>query len=64
MISSPCRNCEKKDQSKDECVTTCRQLEQIRRIQFHNRDINISHAIDYAGDNRFLVGHVDYRPTA
>ena len=64
MISSPCRNCENKDLSKDECVTTCRQLKEIRSLQFRNRDISISRAIDYAGDNRFLVGHADYRPMA
>ena len=64
MISSPCRNCEKKNLSKDECVTTCRQLEEIRQLQFRNRDISICRAIDYADDNRFLVGHAEYRHTA
>jgi hypothetical protein len=61
MISSPCRNCEKINQSKDECATTCRQLEEIRRLQFSNRDIRVCRAIDYADDNRFLVGHSEYR---
>ena len=64
MISSPCRNCEKKNLSKDECVTTCRQLEEIRRLQFYSRDISVCRAIDYADDNRFLVGHAEYRQMA
>ena len=59
MISSPCRNCENVNQSKDECATTCRQLEEIRRLQFSNRDIRVCRAIDYADDNRFLMGHAE-----
>lgn len=64
MISSPCRNCEKKYMSKDECVGTCRQLEEIRRLQFSRRDISECRAMDYNDDNRFLVGHAEYRHVA
>ncbi|MBC2733791.1 MAG: hypothetical protein HF981_05485 [Desulfobacteraceae bacterium] len=50
--------------SKDECVGTCRQMEEIRRLQFSQRDISECRAIDYNDDNRFLVGHAEYRHVA
>ena len=64
MISSPCRDCENKYMSKDECVETCRKLAEIRRLQFSRREVNICHAIDYADDNRFLIGYSDYKRVA
>lgn len=64
MISSPCRNCKNINLSKDECLDTCRKLEEIRRLQFSSREISISRAIDYADDNRFLVRHAEFRHMA
>ena len=64
MISSPCRNCENKYMPKDECVETCHKLDEIRRLQFSRREISVCQAVDYADDNRFLIGHVEYRPCA
>ena len=64
MISSPCRNCENKDMPKDECLETCRKLDEIHRLQFSRREISICQAVDYADDNRFLIGHAEYRPSA
>jgi hypothetical protein len=64
MISSPCRNCERKYQSKDECLETCQKLAAIRNMQFSRREVNICHAIDYADDNRFLIGYSDYKRVA
>ena len=64
MISSPCRNCEKRDLSKDDCIDSCQKLAEIRRMQFSRREISICQAVDYADDNRFLIGHVEYRPCA
>jgi hypothetical protein len=61
MISSPCRQCDKKYQSKDECIDTCRKLAEIRRMQFSRREISVCQAVDYADDNRFLIGHVESR---
>ena len=63
MISSPCRDCENKYLPKDECLETCHKLEEIRRLQFSRREISICQAVDYADDNRFLIGH-EYRPCA
>lgn len=64
MISSPCRDCEKVDMPKDECVETCRKLNEIRRLQFCRREVNICHAIDYSDDNRFLIGYAEYQRVA
>jgi len=64
MISSPCRNCEKRHLSKDECLETCEKLAQIRNMQFSRREVNFCHAIDYADDNRFLIGYADYKRVA
>jgi hypothetical protein len=49
---------------KDECVETCRKLDEIRRLQFSRREISICQAIDYADDNRFLIGHIEYQKVA
>lgn len=49
---------------KDECVDTCRKLDEIRRLQFSRREISICQAVDYADDNRFLIGHIEYRHCA
>ena len=64
MISSPCRDCENKHMPKDECLETCRKLEEIRRLQFSRREISTCQAMDYSDDNRFLIGHAEYRPWA
>lgn len=64
MISSPCRNCEKRYLSKDDCIDTCEKLAEIRRMQFSRREISICQAVDYADDNRFLIGHIEYRRCA
>ncbi len=64
MISSHCRNCENVDMPKDECVETCRKLNEIRRLQFCRREVNICHAIDYSDDNRFLIGYAEYQRVA
>lgn len=64
MISSPCRNCEKKNMSKDDCIDTCPKLADLRRVQFSQRDISVCQAVDYANDNRFLIGHIAYRRCA
>ena len=61
MISSPCRTCDKKHDSKDDCIDTCRKLAEIRRMQFSRREISVCQAVDYADDNRFLIGHVESR---
>jgi len=49
---------------KDECLETCRKLDEIHRLQFSRREISICQSVDYADDNRFLIGHVEYRPSA
>ena len=65
MISSPCRNCEKRNQSKDECIDTCRKLAEIRRMQFsRTKAISVCQALDYADDNRFLIGRIEHRQYA
>jgi hypothetical protein len=50
--------------SKDECLDTCRKLAEIRNLQFSRREVNICHAIDYADDNRFLIGYADSKRVA
>ena len=64
MISSPCRNCENRYMPKDECVDTCHKMAEIRRLQFSRREISICQAVDYTDDNRFLIGHIEYRHCA
>jgi len=64
MICSPCRECENKHKPKDDCVDSCNRLREIRRIQFSSREFSICHAIDYADDDRFLIGYAENRRCA
>jgi len=50
--------------SKDNCIDNCEKLAEIRRMQFSRREISICQAVDYADDNRFLIGHMEYRRCA
>jgi hypothetical protein len=55
MISSPCKNCYKKDYPKDECLKDCRMLQELQDIQIAKAESTAYTAIDYSEDNRFSI---------
>jgi hypothetical protein len=59
MISSPCANCQWKNQPKEKCAKDCEILEAIQLYQASNeRDFFIS-AIDYTEEDRFCLNSRD-----
>jgi hypothetical protein len=59
MISSPCENCDRKNQPKENCASDCEILSAIQLYQVSNgRDFFIS-AIDYSEEGRFCLNSKD-----
>ena len=41
MISSPCKDCPKKNLPKDECLKTCEMIQNIQGMQLSRRESNV-----------------------
>ena len=59
MISSPCLNCNRKDEPKDECVKDCNTLHEIQEYQASLEEVNILSAINYGEETRFSINIVE-----
>jgi len=59
MISSPCLNCNRKDEPKDECVKNCSTLHEIQEYQASLEEVNILSAINYGEESRFSINIVE-----
>jgi len=57
MISSPCKNCEKRNYPKDSCLKECKLLQAIQDFQVSKEKGSSSPAIDYTEETRFKVLH-------
>jgi len=55
MISSPCKNCNRKDLPKDDCLKDCQVLKTIQDIQISSGARCASIGIDCAEDTRYTV---------
>ena len=55
MISSPCKNCQRKDLPKEDCVKDCQILQSIQDIQLSTEKGLVSPGIDYTEENRYSV---------
>lgn len=58
MISSPCKNCPKRNQPKDKCLKECRLLQAIQDIHISIKEDGedwFTPAIDYAEEGRFSI---------
>ncbi len=55
MISSPCADCPKKNQSKYKCIKACSKLKEIQDYQVKNREEVFSNAIDYTKENSYVA---------
>ncbi len=55
MISSPCKNCSRKNQPKDSCIKNCKLLQAIQDIQISATKSFDSSGIDYTEENRYAI---------
>jgi hypothetical protein len=59
MISSPCADCQKKNQPKEICAEDCKILHALQTFHISIEDAIISPAIDYADEGRFRLNSKD-----
>ena len=55
MISSPCKDCPKKNLPKDECLKDCQMLQNIQGMQLSRRESNVYTAVDFSEECRFQI---------
>jgi hypothetical protein len=55
MISSPCKNCPKKNLPKDECLKDCQMLQSIQGMQLSRKESNVYTAVDFSEESRFQI---------
>jgi hypothetical protein len=55
MISSPCKNCPKRNQSKEDCSKDCELLQKIQGFQVTAKGDAYSQAIDYSEECRYVI---------
>ena len=55
MISSPCKNCSRKNLPKDNCIKDCKLLQAIQDIQISAKISFDSSGIDYTEENRYTI---------
>ena len=55
MISSPCKTCPKMNLPKDQCLRTCRMIQDIQGEQLMRKEISIYTAVDFSEESRFQV---------
>lgn len=57
MISSPCKTCDRSNQSKEDCYKDCELLQTIQDIQLSEKEASITPGIDPSEENRFTIIH-------
>ena len=55
MISSPCKNCPRKDLPKEDCAKNCKLLKAIQDIQVSNERWNVGSGIDYTEEYSYSL---------
>jgi hypothetical protein len=55
MISSPCKNCPKKDLPKEDCAKNCKLLKAIQDIHVSTGKWNVGSAIDYTEEYSYTL---------
>ena len=55
MISSPCKNCPRKDLPKEDCAQDCQLLKAIQDIELSAEINSTSSGIDYSAENRYTI---------
>ena len=55
MIASPCKNCPKKDLSKENCAKNCKLLKAVQDIQVSAEKLNVGMGIDYTEEYSYTL---------
>lgn len=55
MISSPCKNCPRKDLPKEDCAKNCKLLKAIQDIHVSTEKWNIGTGIDYTEEYSYTL---------
>ncbi len=55
MISSPCRDCINKNQSKDKCLYDCKALQEIQSTHLKMRGGVFSNTVDSTEEDRHTI---------
>jgi hypothetical protein len=55
MISSPCKNCPRKDLPKENCAKNCKLLKAIQDIHISTENWNVGSGIDYSEEYSFSI---------
>ena len=55
MISSPCKNCPRKDLPKDDCAKDCKLLQMIQDVQISSEKNLSSMGIDYTEEYKYTI---------
>jgi hypothetical protein len=55
MISSPCKNCPRKDLPKENCAKDCKLLQMIQDVQISSEKSSFSMGIDYTEEYRYTI---------
>jgi hypothetical protein len=58
MIASPCKNCPKRNEPKENCINDCELLKAVQDIQYTSKEDFGIPGIDYAAVDRFTFGHL------
>ncbi len=55
MISSPCKNCSRKNLPKDDCAKNCELLKAIQHTQISAEQDCVSSGIDYTEEYSYII---------
>lgn len=57
MVASPCKNCPRRDEPKDQCLKNCHLLQSLQGQHVRHFHPIVASAIDYAEENRFTISY-------
>ena len=55
MISSPCKDCPRKNMPKENCVKDCQLLQAVQDFQIISERSSALNGIDYTAENRYTL---------
>jgi hypothetical protein len=65
MISSPCKNCPKRDLPKEKCAKDCKLLQAIQDMELCSEKLNDGGGIDFSDEYSYNIPiSLTYRPTS
>jgi hypothetical protein len=61
MISSPCKECRKKNSPKDQCLKTCSKIREIQAMQQSINERDVCTTIDFSDTTLF---YMEFQPVS